>query len=71
MNWFLWLVRFLPEVLSEDGPGNWSRVRSAIAVAAQVFVIVATRSIPERTEELAWVLAALFGANQVGRLGKL
>lgn len=28
--------------------------------------MIATRSIPERTKELAWVLAALYGANQLG-----
>jgi hypothetical protein len=32
--------------------------------------MVTTRTIPERTEELAWVLAALYGANQLGRLGQ-
>ncbi len=70
MNWFLRLMRFLREVLSEDGQGSWSRVGSAVVVAALVFVMVTTRSIPERTEELAWVLGALYGANQLGRLGQ-
>jgi len=65
------LLRFLREVLSEDGQGNWSRVGSAIVVAALVYVMVSTRAIPERTEELAWVLAALYGANQLGRLGQV
>lgn len=63
------LLRFLREALSEDGQGSWSRVGSAIVVLALVFVMVTTRSIPERTEELAWVLAALYGANQLARLG--
>ncbi len=35
-----------------------------------VNMMIATRNIPERTEELAWVLAALYGANQTGRLGQ-
>jgi hypothetical protein len=65
------LLRFLREALSEDGQGSWSRVGSAIVVAGLVFVMVSTRSIPERTEELAWVLAALYGANQIGRLGQV
>jgi hypothetical protein len=64
------LLRFLREVLSEDGQGSWSRVGSAIVVAALAYVMVSTRGIPERTEELAWVLAALYGANQIGRLGQ-
>ena len=70
MNWLMRLAGFLREVLSEDGQGSWSRVGSAIVVAALVYVMIATRSIPERTEELAWVLAALYGANQLGRLGE-
>lgn len=36
---------------------------------AQLVVSLPNR-IPERTEELAWVLAALYGANQIGRLGQ-
>ncbi len=32
--------------------------------------MIATRSIPERTDEFAWVLAALYGANQLARLGQ-
>ncbi|MCI0622190.1 MAG: hypothetical protein L0387_11090 [Acidobacteria bacterium] len=63
-------IGFLREVLSENGRGSWSRVGSAVVVAALVYVIVATRSIPERTEELAWVLAALYGANQLGRVAQ-
>ena len=70
MSWSLRLLAFLREVLSEDGRGSWSRVGSAIVVGGLVYVMVATRSIPERTEELAWVLAALYGANQIGRLGQ-
>ncbi len=42
---------------------------SAVVVAALVYVMIATPSIAERTEDLAWVLAALYGANQLGRLG--
>ncbi len=64
------LLRFLREALSEDGQGSWSRVGSAVVVAALVFVMISTRSVPERTEELAWVLAALYGANQFARLGE-
>ena len=45
--------------------GGRSRGGSALVVGALVYVMVATRSIPERTEELAWVLAALYGANQL------
>jgi len=70
MNWFMRLLVFLREVLSEDGQGSWSRVGSTIVVDASVYVILSTRGIPERTEELAWVLAALYGANQLGRLGQ-
>jgi len=66
----LTLLRFLREVLSEDGQGSWSRVGSGIVVGGLVYVMIATRSIPERTEELAWVLAALYGANQLSRLGE-
>ena len=54
----LTLLRFLREVLSEDGQGSWSRVGSGIVVGALVYVMIATRSIPERTDEFAWVLAA-------------
>ena len=43
---------------------------SAIVVAALVYVMITTRTIPERTEELAWVIAALYGANQLGRFGE-
>jgi hypothetical protein len=68
-NAVLSLLRFLREALSEDGQGSWSRVGSAIVVAALVYVMISTRTIPERTEELAWVLAALYGANQLGSLG--
>ena len=64
------LLHFLREALSEDGQGSWSRLGSAIVVAALVFVMISTRSIPERTEELAWVVAALYGANQLKRLGQ-
>ena len=60
----------LREVRSEGGQGSWSRVGSAIVVAALVYAMITTRSIPERTEELAWVLAALYGANQLGKFGK-
>lgn len=65
------LLRFLREALSEDGQGSWSRVGSAIVVAALVYVMISTRSVPDRTEDLAWVLAALYGANQLGRLGEV
>ena len=34
-------------------------------LAALIYVMVTTRSIPQRTEELAWVLAALYGVNQL------
>ena len=40
---------------------------STTVVVALAYVMIATRSIPERTEELAWVL---YGANQLGRLGQ-
>ena len=70
VNLFLHLVRFLREALSEDGQGSWSRVGSAVVVGALVYVMITTHSIPERTEELAWVLAALYGANQIARLGE-
>ena len=70
MNWFLRLVGFLREVLSEDGQGSWSGVGSAIVVLALVYVMISTRSIPERTEELAWVLAALYGAKQLRAVGE-
>lgn len=63
------LLRFLREALSEDGKGSWSRTGSAVVIAAYAYIVVATRSIPERTEELAWVVAALYGVNQLGRLG--
>jgi hypothetical protein len=69
-NAVLALLRFLREALSEDGQGSWSRVGSAIVVLALIYVMITTRSIPDRTEELAWVLAALYGANQLGRLGQ-
>ena len=42
---------------------------SAIVVAALVYVMISTRGIPERTEELAYVLGALYGVNQLRRLG--
>jgi len=70
MKWFPIFMDFMREVLSEDGQGSWSRVGSAIVVAALVFVMITTRSIPERTEELGWVLAALYGANQLARVGE-
>ena len=50
MNWFLRVLAFLREVLSEDGQDNWSRVGTAIVVGALVYVMVAKRSIPERSE---------------------
>ena len=68
MSWVLCLVRVLREGLCEDGHGSWLRVGSTSVVAALVYVINSTRGIPERTEELAWVLAALYGANQLGHL---
>jgi len=64
------LLHFLREALSEDGQGSWSRVGSAIVVTALVFVMISTCTIPERTEELAWDLAALYGANRLGRMGQ-
>ena len=68
MSWALCLVRVLREGLPEDGHGSWLCVGSTNVVAALVYVINSSRSIPERTEELAWVLAALYGANQLGHL---
>jgi len=50
MNWFMRLLAFLREVLSEDGQGSWSRVGGAIVVLALIYVMITTRSIPERTE---------------------
>ncbi len=61
---------FLREVLSENGVGSLSRTASAVLVVSYVYVMVSTQSIPEHTEQLAWVLAALYGANQLGRLGE-
>jgi len=63
------LLRLLREALSEDGQGSWSRRGSAIVVLGLIYVMITTPSIPKRTEELAWILAALYGANQLGRLG--
>ena len=63
-------MRLLREVLSQDGKRSWSRVGSAAVVAAVVYVVITTRSIPERTEELARVLAAVYGVNHLGRLGE-
>ncbi len=62
-------VGFLREVLSENGVGSLSRTASAVLVAGYTYVMVSTRSIPEHTEQLAWLLAALYGTNQLGRLG--
>jgi len=48
------LLRFLGESLSEDGQGSWSRLGGAIVVLALIYVMITTRRIPERTEQLAW-----------------
>lgn len=56
---------FLREVLSENGQGSWSRVGSAAIVAAYAYTLLATRVVPERTDQVAYLLAALYGANQV------
>ena len=37
---------------------------------AEPLVVSLPNHIPERTEQLARVLAALYGANQLGRLGQ-
>ncbi|MCI0423567.1 MAG: hypothetical protein L0312_30835 [Acidobacteria bacterium] len=63
-------VAFLREVLSENGVGSLSRTASAVLVAGYTYVMVSTRSVPEHTEQLAWVLAALYGANQLKGLGQ-
>ena len=34
-------------------------------MGALVYVIIITRGVPERAEELAWVLATLYGTNQL------
>lgn len=57
-------------MLSEDGQGSWSRTGSAIIMLPYADIVLATRSIPERTEELAFVLAALYGVNQLNALGQ-
>jgi len=46
-------------------------VGTLVYVGALAYVMIATRTIPERAEELAWVLAALYGANQLKQLGRL
>ncbi|MCI0620560.1 MAG: hypothetical protein L0387_02630 [Acidobacteria bacterium] len=63
-------IAFLREVLSENGVGSLSRTASAVLVVSYTYVMVSTRSIPEHTEQLAWVLGALYGANQLKRLGQ-
>lgn len=62
-------VKFVREVLSENGVGSLSRCASASLVAALVIVMLRTGNVPEHTEELAWVIAALYGANQIKNLG--
>ena len=70
MNWLLALLRLLREALSEDSQGSWSRVGSATIVLAYAYTVVTTRAIPERTEELAFALAALYGVNQLKAFGQ-
>ncbi len=50
--------------------GKRSQRERSRRVAALVYVMVTTRAIPERTEELAWVLAALYGVNQLKAIGQ-
>jgi hypothetical protein len=64
------LLRFLREVLSEEGKGSWSRTGSAIVVLAYAYVVVVTQSIPERSEELAFIIGALYGVNQLKAFGQ-
>ncbi len=64
------LVVFLGEVLSENGVGSLSRTASAVLVAGYTYVMVSTRSIPEHTEEVGWLLAALYGLNQLKVVAK-
>lgn len=49
MNWFLRLVRFLREAVSEDGQGSWSRVGSATC-GERSRTIVACPAWAERVE---------------------
>lgn len=60
------VIRFLREVLSDyNGQGSWSRVGSAILIVALAYVIVKTRGVPENTDKVAYVVAALYGLNQL------
>ncbi len=69
MNWFLRLVRFLRQCcLKWKGQLVTDRHRRGHRRFA--YIVVTTRSIPERTEELAYLLAALYGANQLRALGR-
>ena len=63
-------VGFLREVLSENGVGSLSRTASAVLVGGYTYVMISTKVVPEHTEQLAWLLAALYGANQLKRLGQ-
>lgn len=64
------LVRELRDVLRDNGCPSWSRYGSAAIVATWCYVAVRTRTIPEHTEMVGVILAALYGANQLPKIAQ-
>lgn len=59
------LVRELRDALRENGVASCGRWASWAIVGCWCYVLVVTRQIPERTEQAAILVAALYGANQL------
>jgi hypothetical protein len=53
-------------VMSEaDGTPSWARCGSAAIVTCWCLVFVRTQAVPDRTADVAFLIAALYGANQL------
>lgn len=63
--WAFWaVVHELRDALRDNGTPSWSRLGSAIIVCTWCYVFIRIRAVPERTEQAALLVAALYGANQ-------
>lgn len=63
------LVREWRDALREDGVASGARWGSFLVLATWCFIAIYKKAIPERTEQTAWLIGALYGLNQLKQVG--
>lgn len=59
-------VSFVKRAMTDNGEPSSSRLLSAVVVMTWVYIALRSKSIPERTPEVAVIVGALYGVNSLG-----